>query len=76
MSPTFSSFDMLDRDWIREQVAAALGEPGRLPADDVHLLELGLDSLQLMRLVDGWQAGAEVSFARVMESPPLVDWWP
>uniref|UniRef100_UPI001E033E7B phosphopantetheine-binding protein n=1 Tax=Burkholderia sp. Ac-20379 TaxID=2703900 RepID=UPI001E033E7B len=66
-----------DREQIRRQVAAVLGPDSRLPADDDHLLELGLDSLQLMRLVAQWRkAGAAIHFAGLMESPRLADWWP
>jgi yersiniabactin nonribosomal peptide synthetase len=69
--------DPLDRDQIRRQVAEALNAPDPLPADDAHLLELGLDSLQLMRLVSQWRkAGANVNFAQLMETPRLADWWP
>nr|WP_198015488.1 non-ribosomal peptide synthetase [Marichromatium purpuratum] len=43
--------------------------------EDDNLIELGLDSLHVMRLVDGWRkAGVSVTFARLMENPTLASW--
>ncbi|MEW9897960.1 amino acid adenylation domain-containing protein [Chitinivorax sp. PXF-14] len=62
---------------IRAQVKALLTEPNAHLEDDDHLIELGLDSLQLMRLANQWRkAGADVSFAQLIERPRLCDWWP
>jgi aryl carrier-like protein len=69
--------EFLQPDRIRAQVKALLTEPDAHLDDDDHLIELGLDSLQLMRLVNQWRkAGADVSFAQLIERPRLCDWWP
>jgi len=69
--------DILHRERIRAQVRVLLTEPDAPLTDDDHLIELGLDSLQLMRLVSQWRkAGAGVSFAQLMERPFLREWWP
>jgi len=69
--------NILHPERIRAQVRALLTEQGAPLADDDHLIELGLDSLQLMRLVSQWRkAGADVSFAQLMERPYLREWWP
>ncbi|KRE88748.1 hypothetical protein ASG87_09270 [Frateuria sp. Soil773] len=69
--------DILAPAQVRAQVQALLTEPGAAPGDDEHLIELGLDSLQLMRLVNQWRkAGAAVSFAQLIERPWLGAWWP
>jgi len=44
--------------------------------DEQNLLELGLDSLQIMRLVSRLRrAGLPVTFAELIASPRLRDWW-
>jgi len=69
--------DILHPERIREQVRMLLTEPDAPLTDDDHLIELGLDSLQLMRLVSQWRkTGARVSFAQLMEHPVLREWWP
>jgi len=69
--------DILAPLQVRAQVQALLTEPDAVPGDDEHLIELGLDSLQLMRLVNQWRkAGAAVSFAQLIERPWLGAWWP
>ncbi len=41
-----------------------------------NLVELGLSSLQIMRLVNGWRKqGIGVQFGEVMEKPTLENWW-
>lgn len=54
---------------------------GLIPLDDVNLteddnlLELGLDSMDLMRLVSQWRAsGKDVTFTQLMENPTLRAW--
>ena len=44
--------------------------------DDDNLIELGLDSLKIMRIVNKWRrAGSVVTFAELIEAPRLRDWW-
>jgi yersiniabactin nonribosomal peptide synthetase len=44
--------------------------------DSQNLLELGLNSLQIMRLVNQWRKqGVRVSFGEIMERPNLARWW-
>ncbi len=44
--------------------------------DQDNLLELGLNSLIIMRLVNQWRKlGTKVSFGELMEHPTLEDWW-
>lgn len=45
-------------------------------ADSRNLLELGLNSLQIMCLVNQWRKeGIRVSFGELMEEPTLEKWW-
>lgn len=61
---------------IRNQIRALLTEPEAAFSDEDNLIELGLDSLSLMRLVGQWRkAGVKVSFAELIESPRLAHWW-
>ncbi|ETF02458.1 peptide synthetase, partial [Advenella kashmirensis W13003] len=62
---------------IRDQIRALLTEPDAAFSDDDNLIELGMDSLGLMKLVGQWRkAGKNVSFAELIETPRLADWWP
>ena len=45
----------VDRDRIRTDVAAALGEEPQDVGDDDDLFDLGLDSIRLMSLVEQWR---------------------
>ncbi|MFC6338652.1 amino acid adenylation domain-containing protein [Pseudomonas sp. CCM 7891] len=61
---------------LREQIGALL-QRGEAMDDQANLIELGLDSLHLMRLVNQWrQAGASVTFADLIEQPTLAYWLP
>lgn len=45
-------------------------------ADGDNLLKLGLNSLQIMRLVNQWRKeGIKLSFGSLMENPTLEAWW-
>ncbi|MDR0269648.1 non-ribosomal peptide synthetase, partial [Paenibacillus sp.] len=60
---------------VLQQIKSLLPTPVDLE-DDHHLIELGLDSLQMMRLVNQWRKdGAKVTFAELIASPRLGDWW-
>lgn len=57
---------------LRSQVTGVLGET---PDDDESLIDAGLDSIQLMVLVEEWRiAGHEVSFVDLAECPTLRGW--
>ncbi|SDJ56575.1 yersiniabactin nonribosomal peptide synthetase, partial [Pseudomonas delhiensis] len=61
---------------LRQQIRALLPQ-GELLDDSANLIERGLDSLHLMRLVNEWrQAGAQVTFAELIEQPFLEHWLP
>lgn len=61
-----------DREALRRQVAAFLADPDKLPQDRDNLLEHGLDSLHIMRLVSLWRRqGADVTFAQFVEHPTI-----
>lgn len=63
-------------DWLRLQVRPLLSNPGRALGDDDDLIEAGLDSLQVMRLVASLgQAGVAVTFSTLIERPTLAAWW-
>ena len=57
------------------QIQAMLPAPVEFH-DDQNLIELGLDSLQMMRMVNKWRKeGVKVTFAELIASPHLSDWW-
>lgn len=62
----------LSPERVRADIAAHLGvQPGELHEDD-DLLLLGLDSIRLMLLVEGWNAaGAGVGYADLAAEPTL-----
>jgi yersiniabactin nonribosomal peptide synthetase len=60
---------------VRMQVKTMLPVPIEFDDDD-NLIELGLDSLKIMRIVNKWRrAGSMVTFAELIEAPSLRDWW-
>ena len=62
-------------DWLRAQVLPLLSDPSRMLRDDDNLIEAGLDSLQVMRLVASLgQAGVAVTFSALIERPTLAAW--
>ncbi|GAA4918305.1 aryl carrier-like protein [Actinomycetospora succinea] len=66
----------LDRDRLRADIAAALGEAPEDVGDDDDLMDLGLDSIRLMSLVEAWRAetGAEIGFVDLAEEPTVAAW--
>lgn len=70
----FSTALSLTADTMRADVETLLGVATPIGATD-NLVALGLDSMQVMRLVNKWRrAGLDVSFATLMERPFLADW--
>jgi aryl carrier-like protein len=62
-------------DEIRKAVAEVIGrDPGAIP-DDANLIDLGVDSLGMMRLVNRWRReGLRVSFRELITDPTLGAW--
>ncbi|GAA1805468.1 amino acid adenylation domain-containing protein [Actinomadura chokoriensis] len=64
---------MLTWDELHAALAEVLGE--RAEADD-NLIELGMDSIRLMRLTGRLRRrGIEIRFAELAERPTLAEWW-
>ena len=60
---------------IKEQIKQKL-PVARDFGDSENLLELGLSSLTIMRLVNQWRKqGVKVSFGSLMENPTFEGWW-
>lgn len=60
---------------LRQNVANLLGVPVDAPADDQNLIELGLDSIRMMRLAGQWRRrGFNFGFAEMVSMPTLAAW--
>ncbi|MBR1692653.1 MAG: AMP-binding protein [Lachnospiraceae bacterium] len=60
---------------LKEQIRAKLASGAELDGQQ-NLLEMGLDSLKIMRLVNQWRKqGIRLSFGELMEHPVLDEWW-
>ncbi|RFB33980.1 non-ribosomal peptide synthetase [Brevibacillus sp. VP] len=74
-SQSASPASSLSYEEVRRQIQAVLPAPVEF-ADDQNLIELGLDSLQMMRMVNKWRKeGVKVTFAELIAAPRLSDWW-
>ncbi|RFS82988.1 isochorismatase [Actinomadura spongiicola] len=65
----------LTPDRIRADVAEVLGvAPGDV-ADDVPVIDQGMDSIRLMTLVERWRAeGADIDLMDLAEQPTVARW--
>ncbi|MDE6970110.1 MAG: non-ribosomal peptide synthetase, partial [Eubacterium sp.] len=60
---------------LKEQIKEKLTTPQEFDGNR-NLLELGLSSLKIMRMVNQWRKqGIRVSFGELMEEPTLDSWW-
>jgi yersiniabactin nonribosomal peptide synthetase len=65
---------LLNYEEVKRRIQGMLPAPVEFE-DDQNLIELGLDSLRIMRLVNGWRrGGAKVTFAEMISSPRMGDW--
>lgn len=56
-------------------VASLLGQPETTISEDANLIELGLDSVSMMRLAGQWRrTGLPISFAEMISAPTLAHW--
>ncbi|MBM7076097.1 MULTISPECIES: phosphopantetheine-binding protein [Micromonospora] len=63
------------REEIRQAIAVVIGLDAAAIGDDANLVQLGLTSLQLMRLVNGWRrAGMSVRFGDLAAAPTVTAW--
>ncbi|HNP56284.1 MAG TPA: amino acid adenylation domain-containing protein [Gordonia sp. (in: high G+C Gram-positive bacteria)] len=62
-------------DELRSEVASALQVAPDEVGDTADLIELGLDSIRIMKIAGGWRKrGAKVNFAQMAQQPRLTDW--
>lgn len=60
---------------VKQQITEKLAQQTEF-SDQDNLLELGLNSLQIMRLVNQWRKqGVKLRFGDLMENPTLGAWW-
>nr|WP_092071402.1 non-ribosomal peptide synthetase [Dendrosporobacter quercicolus]NSL49370.1 non-ribosomal peptide synthetase [Dendrosporobacter quercicolus DSM 1736]SDM25888.1 yersiniabactin nonribosomal peptide synthetase [Dendrosporobacter quercicolus] len=60
---------------VKAQIRAMLPAAAQFD-EQQNLIELGLDSLQMMRLVNQWRRrGCQVTFAELIGDPSLNAWW-
>jgi len=60
---------------LQGTVASLLGQPGAPISEDANLIELGLDSVSMMRLAGQWRRiGLPISFAQMISAPTLAHW--
>ncbi|MBT2507486.1 isochorismatase [Streptomyces sp. ISL-98] len=70
-----TSAPTLTPEEIREAVATVLGIAPEEIADDANLAQLGLKSIQLMRLSGRWRrSGLDVDFATLAVEPTVRAW--
>lgn len=61
---------------MRADIARMLHEAPEDILDDDNLMDLGLDSMRLMKLASQWrEAGARVEFADLAVEATLGQWW-
>lgn len=73
-TPTARAQGIITVETMQADIASMMEASTPIRADD-NLVELGLDSMQVMRLVNRWRrAGLHVNFADLMENPTLAAW--
>lgn len=75
MSQAESSFSTaLKSSDLMDEIKPLLSAPVDIKEDE-NLISLGLDSMKIMKLLNGWRKkGFKVSFAELMENPTIKDW--
>ncbi|MER1967920.1 phosphopantetheine-binding protein [Castellaniella sp. GW247-6E4] len=71
-----STSSPLTLERMREDIAHVLHEDPADIRDDDNLMDLGLDSMRIMRLASRWRAdGATLDFADLAAEATLAHWW-
>ena len=61
---------------MRQDIADFLHESPDQILDDDNLMELGLDSMRIMKLASRWRAaGASMAFSDMATQATLAHWW-
>lgn len=64
----------LTLDAVRQQIWAMLDD--EKPEDDEILMDYGLDSMQVMILIESWQStGVNLNVTELAQSPTIASWW-
>ena len=67
---------MFEYEEIKVQIGKILKLDPEMLQDHDNLIEMGINSLKIMRLVNDWRKlGARVTFAELISQPTLHDWW-
>ena len=67
---------MFGYEEIKVQIGNILKLDPDMIQDQDNLIEMGITSLKIMRLVNDWRKlGARVTFAELISQPTLHDWW-
>lgn len=75
IDPLSAETSALSYGEVKQRIQAMLPAPIDFE-DNRNLIELGLDSLKIMRLVNGWRRnGAKVTFGEMVSAPCLEEWW-
>lgn len=76
MNPTEPTADTpLVGEHLKAYLAELIGIRAQEIPDDANLIRLGLESLQMMRLVTKWRrAGIPVSFGEMAQTPTYSAW--
>lgn len=65
-----------DYDAFKTHIVSLLDEADDDFDDEDNLLDYGLDSVQVMKLLNQWQkAGIELSFVELAKQPSVAGWW-
>ncbi|GLC83292.1 amino acid adenylation domain-containing protein [Lacrimispora brassicae] len=67
---------MFEYEDIKIQIGKILKINPEIIHDQDNLIEMGINSLKIMRLVNDWRKrGAKVTFAELISQPTFQDWW-
>lgn len=68
--------DALSLEQVRHQIVSLLDEIDEDFTDEDNLLDYGLDSVQIMQLVNQWnKMGIELGFVELAQNPSVNGWW-
>ncbi len=74
--PESTATPPLTLERMRADIARMVHEDPADIRDDDNLMDLGLDSMRIMKLASGWrEAGADLDFADLAAEATLAHWW-